>query len=53
MNKMLRHVVLYVSCVFETVWAMAISVVAGLMTGGVQGILALAKLSRRHSLCQH
>ncbi|MEI7065915.1 hypothetical protein WCU84_20030 [Dickeya chrysanthemi] len=46
MSKLFRHVVLYVSCFIETVWAGVISVVAGLMTGGVQIILALAKFSQ-------
>ncbi|WP_423732588.1 hypothetical protein [Hafnia paralvei] len=45
MSKLFRHVVLFVSCFIETVWAGVISVVAGLMTGGVQIILALAKFS--------
>ena len=47
MSKLFRHVVLlYVSCFIETFWAGVISVVAGLMTGGVQIILALAKSSQ-------
>jgi|GEM_PF-2369759 len=46
MSKLFRHVLLYVSCFIETVWAGVISVVAGLMTGGVQIILALAKYSQ-------
>lgn len=46
MSKLFRYLVLYVSCFIETVWAGVISVVAGLMTGGVQIILALAKFSQ-------
>ncbi|WP_223878746.1 hypothetical protein [Phytobacter sp. SCO41] len=46
MSKLFRHVVLYISCFIETFWAGVISVVAGLMTGGVQIILALAKSSQ-------
>ncbi|MGP1226029.1 hypothetical protein ACX8XK_07715 [Serratia marcescens] len=46
MSKLFRHVVLYVSCFIETFWAGVISVVAGLMSGGVQLILALAKPSQ-------
>lgn len=46
MSKLFRHVVLYVSCFIETFWAGVISVAAGLMTGGVQIILALAKSSQ-------
>lgn len=46
MSKLFRHVVLYASCFIETFWAMVVSVVAGLMTGGVQIILALAKSSQ-------
>ena len=46
MSKLFRHVVLYASCFIETVWTGMISVVVGLMTGGVQITLALAKFSR-------
>lgn len=45
MSKFIRHVVLFVSCFTETLWAGVISVVAGVMTCGVQSILALAKFN--------
>ena len=47
MGKIIRQVVMFVSCFTETVWAGMISVVAGVMTGGVQGLLALAKFNLR------
>ncbi len=47
MGKIIRQVVMFVSCFTETVWAGMISVVTGVMTGGVQGLLALAKFNLR------
>lgn len=43
MNKLFRHIVLFVSLFFETLWAGMVSVAAGGITGGVQNVWTLAK----------